>query len=67
MVPLRVAGRIHGALVFSAPSPERLTESHLPLARQLADAVAAHLEIFRRGALMPAPFIPGPRLVQKAG
>jgi hypothetical protein len=67
MVPLRVAGRIHGALVFSAPSPDGLTESHLPLARQLADTVAAHLEIFRRGALMPAPFIPGPRLVQKAG
>jgi GAF domain-containing protein len=61
MVPLRVGGRIHGALVFSAPSPDTLTESHLPLARQMADAVAAHLELFRRAALMPTPFVPGSR------
>jgi hypothetical protein len=51
MVPLRVAGRIHGALVFDAALPAALAESHLESAQRLADIVAAHLELLRRAAM----------------
>ncbi|MEP7226487.1 MAG: GAF domain-containing protein [Gemmatimonadales bacterium] len=50
IVPLRVAGKVHGALVFSAPVPCGLAEAHLDSAQRLADIVAAHLELIRRGA-----------------
>jgi hypothetical protein len=59
LVPLRVAGRIHGALVLTARPPAILREAHLPQAQQLADIVAAHLELLRRTALLPAPYMPG--------
>jgi hypothetical protein len=59
LVPLRVAGRIHGALVLTARPPAILREIHLGPAQQLADVVAAHLELLRRTALLPAPFLPG--------
>ena len=49
MVPLRVAGQIHGVLVFSASAPTILTEAHGAPAQRLADIVAAHLELIRRG------------------
>lgn len=55
IVPLRVAGTIHGALVFSAGLPASLNESHLVSAQSLADIVAAHLELLRRTAVAPAP------------
>lgn len=58
IVPLRVAGRVHGALVFSGAPPVALTESHLDVALRLADIVAAHLELIRRTATAgdrPAP------------
>jgi GAF domain-containing protein len=50
IVPLRVAGRVHGALVFSAAPPTSLAESHVDSAQRLADSVAAHLELIRRSA-----------------
>ncbi len=59
IVPLRVAGRIHGALVFSAVPPTALAESHLSPAQRLADIVAAHLELVRRVAMLPHPYVPG--------
>ena len=59
LVPLRVAGRIHGALVLTARPPAVLREAHLRPAQQLADIVAAHLELLRRTALLPAPYMPG--------
>jgi hypothetical protein len=52
MVPLRVAGRVHGALVFSATAPAILAEPHIDPAQRLADIVAAHLELLRRAALI---------------
>ena len=55
MVPLRVAGRVHGALLFSATAPAALTELHVDPAQRLADIVAAHLELLRRPALPPQP------------
>ena len=59
MVPLRVAGRLHGALVLSAREPALLREAHLQVAQQLADVVAPHLELLRRAALLPPPYMPG--------
>ena len=59
LVPLRVAGRVHGALVLTARPPAVLREVHLHPAQQLADIVAAHLELLRRTALLPTPYAPG--------
>lgn len=59
VVPLRVAGRIHGALVLTAQHPAILREVHLAPAQQLADVIASHLELLRRTALLPPPYLPG--------
>jgi hypothetical protein len=59
IVPLRVAGRIHGALVLTAKHPAILREVHVRPAQQLADIVASHLELLRRTALLPPPYLPG--------
>jgi hypothetical protein len=59
IVPLRVAGRVHGALVLTAKPPAILREVHLRAAQQLADVVACHLELLRRTALLPPPYLPG--------
>ncbi len=59
IVPLRVAGRVHGALVLTARPPAILREVHLRPAQQLADVVACHLELLRRTALLPPPYLPG--------
>ncbi|MEP6688487.1 MAG: hypothetical protein ABJC36_09080 [Gemmatimonadales bacterium] len=59
VVPLRVAGRIHGALVLTAKHPAVLREVHVAPAQQLADVIASHLELLRRAALLPPPFLPG--------
>jgi hypothetical protein len=55
VVPLRVAGRIHGAMLFSATAPKALTEQHVVTAQHLADIVAAHLELLRRMSMRPQP------------
>ena len=59
VVPLRVAGRVHGALVLTARHPAILREVHLAPAQQLADVIASHLELLRRTALLPPPYLPG--------
>ena len=59
VVPLRVAGRVHGAMVLTARHPAILREVHLRPAQQLADVIAAHLELLRRTALLPPPYLPG--------
>jgi len=59
IVPLRVAGRVHGALVLTAKHPAILREVHLRPAQQLADVIACHLELLRRTALLPPPYLPG--------
>ena len=66
IVPLRVAGRLHGALVLSARQPALLREAHLPVAQQLADVVAPHLELLRRTALLPPPYLPGWKRTQRS-
>jgi hypothetical protein len=57
-VPLRVAGRVHGALIFASHTPDALTERHVVPAQHLADIVAAHLELLRRGAMLAHPTVP---------
>ena len=59
IVPLRVAGRVHGALVLTAAPPAVLNPAHLIPAQRLADVIAPHLELVRRAAMLPAPFRPG--------
>jgi len=59
IVPLRVAGRVHGALVLTAAPPAVLNPAHLGPAQRVADLVAPHLELLRRTAMLPAPFRPG--------
>ena len=59
IVPLRVAGRVHGALVLTAAPPAVLNPAHLAPAQRFADVVAPHLELLRRAAMLPGPFHPG--------
>ncbi|MGH7580115.1 MAG: hypothetical protein ACREM9_08085 [Gemmatimonadales bacterium] len=59
IVPLRVAGRVHGALVLTAAPPAVLNRAHLEPAQRLADVIAPHLELLRRAAMLPPPFRPG--------
>jgi hypothetical protein len=58
IVPMRVAGRIHGALILTSELPGSLTEHHVLTAQHLADIVAAHLELLRRMAHQPRPSAP---------
>ncbi len=67
IVPLRVAGRVHGALMFSAAPPATLAESDLDRAQRLADIVAAHLELLRRAAVEPSPAPSRPPAGRPAG
>jgi GAF domain-containing protein len=66
IVPLRVAGRIYGAMMLSATVPNVLTEQHVVTAQHLADIVAAHLELLRRTAMVPQPSISGWRKAERA-
>ncbi len=59
IVPLRVAGRVQGALVLTAAPPSVLNRAHVEPAQRLADVVAPHLELLRRAAMLPPPFRPG--------
>jgi hypothetical protein len=59
IVPLRVAGRVHGALVLTAAPPAVLNRTHVEPAQRLADLIAPHLELLRRAAMLPPPFRPG--------
>jgi hypothetical protein len=65
IVPLRVAGRVHGALVFSAKAQAALNEHHVVPAQHLADIVAAHLELLRRMAMLPQPTVSRWRQVER--
>lgn len=60
IVPLRVAGRITGALVLHAAGAEGFSRPDAALAQQLADVLAPHVELARRihgapGSAMPVP------------
>ena len=55
IVPLRVAGRVQGALIFTADSADMLTERHVVPAQHLADVVAPHLDHWLRPAATSKP------------
>ena len=59
IVPLRVAGRIIGAMILTAAHEGMFGGSDEETARVLADAVAPHLELMRREAVSPPPIVPG--------
>ncbi len=59
IVPLRVGGRVHGAIVLTAAPPAVLNPAHVEPAQRLADVIAPHLELLRRAAMRPPPFRPG--------
>ena len=56
IVPLRAAGRVHGAMIFGASG--MLDHSHLATAQQLADLVASHLELLRKAVMRAPPTVP---------
>jgi hypothetical protein len=66
IVPLRVASRVHGALIFRAGPESALSEAHTDMAQRLADIVAAHHELLRRAVLLPPPYTPGWKRTEKA-
>lgn len=59
VVPLRVAGRVHGVLMLSARNPSAFGGSQVQQAQELADVLAPHFELLRRSALLPPPYLPG--------
>ncbi len=59
VVSLRVAGRVIGAMILTAHQEGMFAGGDEEIARQLADAVAPHLELLRRTAVSPPPVVPG--------
>ncbi len=59
VVPLRTGGRIFGAMAMTAKGQATFTRTDMALAQQLADLAAPHLDLARRAAGPPPPFIPG--------
>jgi GAF domain-containing protein len=66
VVPLRVAGRVHGALLFTAPLTSAWNEEHVRGAQGLADIVAAHVDLFRRSTFRAPPYVPGWKQAESA-
>jgi hypothetical protein len=64
-VPLRAAGKVHGALVFRAPR-HGISESHIDTAQRLADLAAADLELLRLGSMLPTTKRPGEGVASSA-
>ncbi len=50
IVPLRVAGRVIGTMTLAATGEDSFNQADVPLAQQLADVIAPHLELVRRSA-----------------
>jgi hypothetical protein len=65
VVPLQLAGRVHGALLFTAPLTVAWNEEHVRGALALADIVASHLDLLRRSTFRAPPYIPGWKRTEK--
>ncbi len=65
VVPLRVAGRITGALVLHAAGPAGFGRPDAALAQQLADVLAPYVELARRSH-GPGPNVPVPPSFRRA-
>lgn len=59
VVPLRVGGRIFGAMAMTARGLSSFSRADMALAQQLADLVAPHLDLARRAGGQAPPFLPG--------
>ncbi len=59
VVPLRVGGRIIGAMAMTARGLSSFSRTDMPLAQQLADLVAPHIDLARRAGGQAPPFLPG--------
>ena len=59
IVSLRVGGKVIGAMVLTARREGMFGGLDEEIARQLADAIAPHLELMRRAAVAPPPIVPG--------
>ncbi|HSE27415.1 MAG TPA: hypothetical protein VLA95_04245 [Gemmatimonadales bacterium] len=65
IVPLRVAGRITGALLLHAAGPEGFGRPDAALAQQLADVLAPQVELARRMHGAPGPNVPVPPSIRR--
>jgi GAF domain-containing protein len=59
VVPLRVGGRIFGAMAMTAGTGSAFSRADTALAQQLADLVSPHLDLARRAGGQAPPFLPG--------
>jgi GAF domain-containing protein len=59
VVPLRVGGRIFGAMAMTAGTGSTFSRADTAVAQQLADLVAPHLDLARRAGGQAPPFLPG--------
>ena len=59
VVPLRTGGRVIGAMAMTARGTAPFSRTDMALAQQLADLVAPHLDLARRGGNQPHLFTPG--------
>lgn len=59
IVSLRVGGKVIGAMVLTAHREGMFGGLDEEIARQLADAIAPHLELMRRAAVAPPPIVSG--------
>ncbi len=64
IVPLRVAGRITGALILHAAGPDGFSRPDAALAQQIADVLAPHVELGRRPH-GPGPAVPVPPSIRR--
>jgi hypothetical protein len=66
VVPLREAGRVLGALIFTAPITSAWGATHVEAAQSLADLAASHVDLLRRSAFRAPPYVPGWRRTETA-
>jgi hypothetical protein len=59
VVPLRVGGKVFGAMAMTAKGAAPFTRTDMALAQQLADLAAPHLDLARRMGGQAPPFAPG--------
>jgi GAF domain-containing protein len=59
VVPLRTGGKVFGAMAMTAQGAAPFNRTDMALAQQLADLVAPHLDLARRGVGQLPAFAPG--------
>ena len=66
VVPMREAGRVLGALIFTAAITSAWDARHVEAAQSLADLAASHIDLLRRSAFRAPPYVPGWRRTETA-